>query len=75
MSVNEGPDKNAIPGRMSTHRHMDPDEGLNKQPRKFAPNHLLLMLREDQLNWFSFVKELRLLMQQYSNEVVSLTYM
>ena len=76
MSVKEGPDKNTQQekqGRMSTHKHMDPDEGLNKQPHVFAPNHdhLLLMLRENQLNWFSFVEELRLLMRQYSNEVVS----
>ena len=75
MSVNKGPDKNTQQeeqGRMST-KHMDPDKGLNKQPHIFAPDHdhVLLMLRENQFNWFSFVEELRLLKRQYSNEVVS----
>ena len=76
MSVKQGPDKNTQQdkqGRMSTHKHMDPDKGLNKQPHIFVPNHdhLLLMLRENQLNWFSFVEELRLMMRSYSNKVVS----
>ena len=73
LTVNEGPNKSTQTGRMSTQKHMDPDEVLNKQPHIFAPNHehLLLMLRANQLNWFSFVEELRLLMRQYSNEVVS----
>ncbi|XP_028517481.1 uncharacterized protein LOC114575920 [Exaiptasia diaphana] len=54
-------------------QHMDPDKDLNKQRHVFSPNHdhLLLMLRENNLNWFSFVGELLLLMRQYSFEVVN----
>ena len=73
MSLNEDPSKNNKPEKSARQKHMDPDEGLNKQPHIFAPNHdhLMLMLRDNQLNWFAFVEELRLLMRQYTSEVVN----
>lgn len=33
--------------------------------------HLLCLLRENELNWFSFVMELRLLLNNYSREVLN----
>jgi len=55
--------------------HLDPDSGLDKQTELpiYSPKteHLLLMLRENHLNWFSFVEEVRLLMHSYSDEVVN----
>ena len=61
------------PETMPRESHLNPDEDLNKEPHVFAPNHdhLLLMLRENNLNWFSFVEEVRLSMHDYSDEVVN----
>jgi hypothetical protein len=54
------------------HNHVDPDVGLNKQPKDLPPTseHLLLMLRESNLNWFAFVPQLKLLMRTSSHHVI-----
>ena len=56
--------------------HIDPDAYLNKEAtplRVYAPDHttLLLMLRENKLNWFAFVYELQIYMKEYTNDVVN----
>lgn len=54
---------------------LDPDSGLNKEAQQslvFTPthDHLALMLRESNLNWFVFVDELMLLLRQYNTSVI-----
>lgn len=56
--------------------HLDPDTGPNKEvvpSQAFTPpsqDHLLLMLRENELNWFTFVHKLTLLMKQCSTDII-----
>ena len=54
----------------------DPDIALEKNRPLVSPvpdmEHLLLILRENSLNWFALVGELRTLLQNYSEE--TLTY-
>lgn len=62
-------------GFQDTTPHLDPDSGLNKkapQSLVFTPthDHLALMLRESNLNWFVFVDELMLLLRQYNTSVI-----
>ena len=33
--------------------------------------HLLCLLRENELNWFSFIIELKLVLNHYSNEILN----
>ena len=49
----------------------DTDDSLNEQPKVLAPTneHLLLWLRESNLNWFEFVAKLKLLMRISSNNI------
>ena len=54
---------------------LDPDAGLNKEAVQsliFTPthDHLALMLRESNLNWFAFVDELIILLRQYDKSVI-----
>ena len=54
---------------------MDPDAGLNTKAAQsliFTPtnDHLALMLRESNLNWFAFVDELMILLRQYNKSVI-----
>jgi len=56
--------------------HLDPDVALNKQvveTHVYTPTkeHLALMLRENDLNWFAFVEELMNLLRQYNTDVIN----
>ena len=52
----------------------DPDVPLEKNRPLVSPvpsmDHLLLMLRDNTLNWFAFVAELRMLLRNYSEETL-----
>ncbi|XP_022809536.1 uncharacterized protein LOC111346511, partial [Stylophora pistillata] len=52
----------------------DPDVPLEKNRTLVSPvpsmDHLLLMLRDNTLNWFAFVAELRMLLRNYSEETL-----
>ena len=73
LDSDPGSNKSRELAKAQRKRHLDPDDGLQKQPHVFTPNndHLLLMLRENNLNWFSFVEELKLLLRNYDNEVIN----
>lgn len=53
----------------------DPDIALDKNRPLVSPaqqmEHLWLMLRENGLNWFAFVAELRILLHNYSEETMT----
>lgn len=52
----------------------DPDVPLEKNRPLLSPvpsmDHLLLMLRDNTLNWFAFMAELRMLLRNYSKETL-----
>lgn len=52
----------------------DPDVPLEKNRPLVSPvpsmDHLLVMLRDNTLNWFAFVAELRMLLRKYSEETL-----
>lgn len=56
-------------------RRADPDVALEKNRPLVSPvpdmEHLLLIFRENSLNWFAFVGELKTLLQNYSEETVT----
>ena len=59
----------------ATTPQLDPDASLNKEAAQslvFTPtqDHLALMLRESNLNWFVFVDELIVLLRQYNTSVI-----
>jgi hypothetical protein len=63
-----------IPVRADKGPQVHPDELMKNRP-VVSPvpsvEHLLFLLRSVQLNWFSFVEELKLLLNAYSSEVLN----
>ena len=62
-------------GFQHTTPRLNPDAGLNKEAAQsliFTPihDHLVLMLRESNLNWFAFVDESMILLRQYDKSVI-----